>query len=150
MTLIHDTFTLDRTYDATVPEVWRAWTDPEMRARWFKAPDGWQLLERSYELKPGGREVLRGRMPSGIETHFSSRFHVVVPDRHIVSAYDMHVGGTLISVSLATLDLEATGKATRLRYTEQGVYLDGKPESPGSRQIGTSWHLDNFGKLFGA
>jgi uncharacterized protein YndB with AHSA1/START domain len=148
MTVIHDTFTLDRTYDATVPEVWRAWTDPELRMRWFHAPEDWKLLERKLELRVGGQEILAGRMPSGTETRFVSTFHVIVPERHIVSAYDMHVAGALISVSLATLDLEAAGRATRLRYTEQGVYLDGDPESPVSRKRGTSWHLDNLAKLF--
>ncbi|HEU4726709.1 MAG TPA: SRPBCC family protein [Kofleriaceae bacterium] len=148
MTLIHDTFTLDRTYDASTPEVWRAWTDPELRARWFHAPEGWQLLERKHELRVGGSEILVGRMPNGTETRFVSTFHVILPERHIVSAYDMHVGGKLLSVTLATLDLEAAGKATRLRYTEQGVYFDGNPESPANRKRGTSWHLDNLAELF--
>ena len=148
MTLIHDTFTLDRTYDAAVAEVWRAWTDPELRPRWFHGPEGWQTLERTLDLRPGGGELLRGRTASGTETRFVSTFHVIVPERHIVSAYDMHAGGTLLSVTLATLDLEAAGRSTRLRYTEQGVYFDGNPESPANRKRGTSWHLDNLGKLF--
>lgn len=148
MTLIHDTFTLDRTYDAAPAEVWRAWTDPELRPRWFHAPEGWQVLERKFDLRVGGNERLVGRMPNGTETRFVSTFHVIVPERHIVSAYDMHVGGVQLSVTLATLDLEAAGRSTRLRYTEQGVYLDGNPESPVGRKRGTSWHLDNLGKLF--
>ncbi len=148
MTFIHDTFTLDRTYDAAPAEVWRAWTDPELRPRWFHGPEGWQVLERKLDLWVGGNERLVGRMPNGTETRFVSTFHVIVPERHIVSAYDMHVGGVQLSVTLATLDLEAAGRSTRLRYTEQGVYLDGNPESPVSRKRGTSWHLDNLAKLF--
>jgi uncharacterized protein YndB with AHSA1/START domain len=148
MTLIHDTFTLDRTYDAVPAEVWRAWTDPELRQRWFHGPEGWDVLERKLDLRVGGGELLVGRMPNGTETRFVSTFHVIVPERHIVSAYDMHAGGTQLSVTLATLDLEAAGQSTRLRYTEQGVYLDGKPESAASRKHGTSWHLDNLAKLF--
>jgi uncharacterized protein YndB with AHSA1/START domain len=148
MTLIHDTFTLDRTYDAAVAEVWRAWTDPELRPRWFHGPEGWDLLERTLDLRVGGGELLRGRMPNGTETRFASTFHVIVPDHHIVSAYDMHVGGAQMSVTLATLDLEAAKASTRLRYTEQGVYFDGNPESPANRKRGTSWHLDNLAKLF--
>lgn len=148
MTIIHDTFTLDRTYDAAPAEVWRAWTDPELRPRWFHGPEGWQVLERKLDLRVGGNERLVGRMPNGTETRFVSTFHVIVPERHIVSAYDMHVGGVQLSVTLATLDLEAAGRSTRLRYTEQGVYLDGNPESPVGRKRGTSWHLDNLGKLF--
>lgn len=77
-----------------------------------------------------------------------STFHVIVPGQRIVSAYDMHHGGTLLSVSLATLELEAAGPRTQLRYTEQGAYFDGDPEAPASRQRGTAWHLDKLGKLF--
>ena len=78
MTLIHDTFTLDRTYDAAPEEVWRAWTDPELRPRWFHGPEGWQVLERKLDLRVGGNERLVGRMPNGTETRFVSTFHLIV------------------------------------------------------------------------
>jgi hypothetical protein len=48
----------------------------------------------------------------------------------------------------ATLDLEPAGPGTRLRYTEQGAYLDGDPEAPANRRRGTSWHLDELARLF--
>jgi uncharacterized protein YndB with AHSA1/START domain len=41
MTVLHDTFTLDRTYDAPAAEVWRAWTDPELRARLYGSVVTW-------------------------------------------------------------------------------------------------------------
>ena len=47
------------------------------------------------------------------------------PDGRIVYAYDMHLEGTRISVSLGTVELEPEGDGTRLTYTEQGAYLDG-------------------------
>ena len=136
MTVIHDTFTLDRTYDAAIAEVWRAWTDPELRARWFHGPEGWAMLERTHELRVGGREVLHGRMPNGTETRFVSTFHVIAPQKHIVTAYDMHVGGSLMSVTLATMDLAPAGKSTRLRYPEQGVSFEANRKSPAHRQRG--------------
>jgi len=42
----------------------------------------------------------------------------------------------LISVSVATVDLVASGSETKLTYTEQGVFLDGKDE-PHAREHGT-------------
>ncbi|HEU0029177.1 MAG TPA: SRPBCC family protein [Kofleriaceae bacterium] len=147
ITPLHDTFTIERTYDASAAEVWRCWTDPELRERWFHAPDGWKLLERRQEFRVGGTELLHGAMPNGTETKFVSTYHVIVPEQHIVTAYDMHVGGTLLSVSLATMDLAPAGKGTRLRYTEQGVYFDGDPKSAASRKAGTTWHIGNLGEL---
>ena len=46
--------------------------------------------------------------------------------------------GSLISVSLATLELVAAGSGTQLRYTEQGAYVDGNPEAPTQRKGGVS------------
>lgn len=151
MTVLTDTFTLERVYDASVSEVWRCWTDPELRAKWFRGPAEWVLIERSQDFRVGGREVLRGRLPSGTETFFSSTFHVIAPERYLITDYDMHVGGAMMSVSLATLELEpaAGGKCT-LRYVEQGAFFDGNPSSPASRKGGVSWHLDNLAEVLAA
>jgi uncharacterized protein YndB with AHSA1/START domain len=146
-TIIHDTFTLDRTYDAPVAEVWKAWTDPALRKKWFHGPDGYVESERSIDLRPGGGEVLKGHMKDGTKTSFVSTFHFIQAEHFIVSSYDMELNGKPLSSSLATLHLEPAGKSTRVRYTEQGAYLDGNPEAAASRKGGTSWHLDNLGKL---
>jgi uncharacterized protein YndB with AHSA1/START domain len=143
-TILHDTFTLERTFDASVAEVWRVWTDPELRPRWFHGPEGWTELERTIDFRVGGSEILRGRMSSGMESKFVSRFHIIAPERHIVSTYDMAVGSSEMSVTLATLELAAAAGSTRLRYTEQGVFFDGNLDSPKNRKHGTSWHLDNL------
>jgi uncharacterized protein YndB with AHSA1/START domain len=148
MIVIHDTFTLDRSYDASVAEVWRAYTDPELRQKWFHAPAGWEVLERTLRFAVGSGEVYSGRMPNGTETKFVSTYHVIIPQQRIILAYDMHVGGAMMSVSLATMELEAAGKQTHLRYTEQGAFFDGNPDAPAGRKKGTSWHLDNLGELF--
>ena len=92
--IIHDTFTLERTYDASVADVWRYWTDPELRQLWFRGPEGYEIAERTVDFKVGGTEVLRGRMPAsmgGIRTSFRSTYYVIAPQQHIVTAYIMHL-----------------------------------------------------------
>jgi uncharacterized protein YndB with AHSA1/START domain len=147
MTVLHDTFTIDRTYDASVPELWRAWTDPEIRAKWFRGPDGFTLLERTLDFRAGGREVMRARMPNGAESHYVATIHALVPDRHVIYVYDMTVGGAMMSVTLATMQLDAAGGKARLRYTEQGSFFDGNPQSPAMRVKGVTWHYDNLGAV---
>jgi len=131
-------------------EVWRAWTEPELRARaGFHGPEGWQLIERTLDLRVGGRELLHGRLPSGKETRFVSTFHVIVPGQRLVSAYDMHHDSTLLSVSLATLELEAAGPRTRDALHRAGRVLRRRSGGPGEpAQRGTALHLDRLGKLF--
>jgi len=143
----HETFTIERFYDASPAEIWRCWTDPELKPLWFKGPDGFKTGERLFDFRVGGRETLRGALPNGLETHFSSTFHVIVPEQVIITAYDMHVGGKQLSTSLATMDLTPDGKKTRLRYTEQGVYLSGDAKEAASRKTGTTWHVDQLGEL---
>lgn len=54
-----------------------------------------------------------------------------------------------ISVSVATLQLQADGKRTRLIVTEQGAFLDGYDDA-GAREHGTGELLDALGTSLGA
>jgi uncharacterized protein YndB with AHSA1/START domain len=58
---------LERTIDAPVDLVWKAYTDPEHLKRWF-APRPYEISECELDLKPGG--VFRIRMvgPDGFDT----------------------------------------------------------------------------------
>ena len=58
---------LERTIDAPVELVWKAYTDPEHLKQWF-APRPYQITECDLDLKPGG--VFRIRMvgPDGFDT----------------------------------------------------------------------------------
>ena len=70
-------------------------------------------------------------------------YHDIVPGERIVWSYAMQVGGRRISVSLATLELSADGSDTRMRFIEQGVYLDGH-DGLADRERGTKDLLDNL------
>ena len=39
----HETFVIERTYDAAPSRVFAAWASRESKARWFGAPDGENL-----------------------------------------------------------------------------------------------------------
>jgi len=58
---------LDRTIDAPVDLVWKAYTDPQHLKRWF-APRPYEITECELDLRPGG--VFRIRMvgPDGFDT----------------------------------------------------------------------------------
>jgi uncharacterized protein YndB with AHSA1/START domain len=137
----HDTFAVERTYDASPARVFAAWADPEAKSSWFGPPDE---DNEQYELdfQVGGREYSRGNVPGGNGTYtYDARYQDIVPDERIVYAYDMHLEDTRISVSLSTVELKPDGDATQLIYTEQGAYLDGLDSSE-QRQRGTGGLLD--------
>jgi uncharacterized protein YndB with AHSA1/START domain len=142
-TVTHDTFVIARTYDAPVERVFRAWADPERKARWFAASA--DALGNGYELdfREGGREVNRGGPPGGPVYTYAAEFRDIVVDRRIVTTSEMRAGGTRTSVTVATVEFQESGDGTQLVLTEQGVYLDGH-ENAAEREEGTGSLLDSL------
>jgi uncharacterized protein YndB with AHSA1/START domain len=144
--VVHATFHLERTFDAPVDRVWRALTEQAAKQKWFAGPPGssWELLERHMDVRPGGRERLKGRWEGGVVSTFDATYYDVIPNDRLVYAYEMHMGDRKISVSLATMQLETDGGRTTLKVTEQGAFLDGYDDS-GSREQGTGHLLNALG-----
>ena len=69
----------------------------------------------------------------------------IVPDRRIVFVYAMTVGDKRISASLSSVELFASGKGTRLVYTEQGQFFDGA-DQPKAREEGCAELFDKLGE----
>ncbi|OLB73714.1 MAG: polyketide cyclase [Actinobacteria bacterium 13_2_20CM_2_71_6] len=132
----HDTFVIERTYDASPARVFAAWSDPKVKARWFVGPDEWLSSDHELDFRVGGRERVSGGTKDGPVFSFDARYQDIVPNERIVTTYDMHMDETRISVSLATVEFQPAGTGTRLVYTEQGAYLDGH-DTPAQREHGT-------------
>jgi uncharacterized protein YndB with AHSA1/START domain len=143
--VVHATFTLERTYDAPVARVWAALTDPAAKQKWFGGPrDRWTELERHMDVRVGGRERAKVRWNAGIVSCLDALYHDVIENERLVYTYEMHLDEKKISVSLATMELKPAGTGTRLIVTEQGAFLDGY-EDGGSREKGTGFLLDGLG-----
>jgi uncharacterized protein YndB with AHSA1/START domain len=142
-TVSHDTFVIERVYDVPAIHVFRAWADPELKARWFAGSV--DALKAGYDLdfRVGGREVNRGGPPGGPVYTFESRFHDIVPDQRIVYTYEMHADEDRISVSVATVQFHSEEARTRLVLTEQGVFLDDL-DTVAQREEGTRSLLDSL------
>jgi uncharacterized protein YndB with AHSA1/START domain len=142
-TTAHDTFVIERTYDVPVSQVFRAWADPELKARWFAGSA--EALGTGYELdfRVGGREVNRGGPPGGPVYLYESRFKDIVPDERIVYTYEMYADEVRLSVSVATIEFRGEQSTTRLVLTEQGVFLDDH-DTVAQREEGTRSFLESL------
>jgi len=145
-TIAHDTFVVERTYDAPIAQVFRAWADPVRKARWFAGST--DALGAGYELdfRVGGREVNRGGPPSGPVYTYESVFHDIVPEERIIYTYEMHADETRISVSVATVQFRRHESSTQLILTEQGAFLDGH-DTAAQREEGSRALLDSLGAI---
>jgi uncharacterized protein YndB with AHSA1/START domain len=140
----HDTFTLERVYDAAPAEVFLAFADPKLKARWFSGPSEWQVERALFEFRVGGRERVISRPAAGPAHRFDATYVDIVRDARIVYTYTMHSDDTLTSVSVATVELAPAHGKTAFRLTEQGVFVDGY-NPPGQREAGTRALLDQLG-----
>ena len=132
---VHATFVIDRVYEATPARVFRAFSNSEIRHRWFVRSEGWPKAEYSYDFRVGGQE--RGDFsPDGkMNIINETTYWDIVPDARIIFAYAMYIDGNRISVSVATVEIKADPKGAKLTYTEQGAFLDGY-DFPAQREQG--------------
>lgn len=141
----HATFSIERVYDASPERVFHAFADSSAKTKWFHGPKEWGPPRHKIDFRVGGRESNRCGPKGGTVHAFEARYWDIVPNTRIVFSYDMFLGATRISVSLATVEIEPRGKGTRLTFTEQGVYLDAYVDD-GSRERGTAEGLDRLGE----
>ena len=139
----HDTFVIERRLPSPPARVFAAFADQAKKARWFGCVEGWEVAEHTIDFRVGGREVWRGGPPGQAPHRNDTWYHDIVPDERIVWSYAMQLGERRISVSLATVELTPDGTGTWMRFTEQGVYLDGH-DGLAERERGTNDLLDNL------
>jgi uncharacterized protein YndB with AHSA1/START domain len=137
----HDTFVIERTYDASPARVFAAWASQEAKARWFGSMEG----EDNYKLdfQVDGIEHFVGGPPNGPVHTYEARYHDIVPEERIAYTYVMDADDTRISVSVTIVEFVAAGSGTTLTLTEHGVYLDGR-DKPEYRRHGVAAQLDTL------
>jgi uncharacterized protein YndB with AHSA1/START domain len=141
----HTTFAIERTYNFEPSKVFAAWATPEAKARWFVGPhDKWTLIRRAMDFRVGGQEIVSGSFADGPTSTFNCYYEDIVPNERIVYSYEMDLSGKRISVSLATVEFTSVKDGTRLKFTEQAVFLDDFDDA-GGREIGTAALLDQLG-----
>ncbi len=140
----YSTFTLERQFDASPSQVFKAWADPSVKARWFfGTPGKWKEKIREFNFRVGGRERLIGTWTGGMVSTFDAYYLDIVPDRRVVYSYGMHHDDRKISISQATVEFIPAGSGTRMTFTEQAVFLDGYDDA-GGRKKGTGALLDQL------
>ena len=151
MTVIHDTFVIERTYPVPAPRVFAAFAAKEAKEAWGDTGDlaapAAADSDTEFTFKLGGHERF-GFGYQGVSYRYDARYYDIVPDQRIIYSYEMYADGARISVSVATIEFRATAGGTALTWTEQGAYLDGFDGTAGPqlRKEGTLEMLDGLAK----
>jgi uncharacterized protein YndB with AHSA1/START domain len=134
----HDTFVIEKTYNASPERVFAAWANPAAKAKWFPKAN-------EFDFRVGGREYNQGGPKGGPVFTFDACYQEIVPDQRIVYSYTMDLDETRISVSVTTVEFKHAEAGTQLIYTEQGVFLDDH-DTAAQREHGTKIMLDKLGE----
>jgi uncharacterized protein YndB with AHSA1/START domain len=147
--VIHDTFTIERTYPAEPARVFAAFSSAEAKEAWgdtgdLGAAQGEAGLAE-FDFRAGGRERF-GFVYQGKEYRYDAMYYDITPEQRIVYSYEMYANGERISVSVATIEFAGEDGKTTLTWTEQGAYLDGidGPQAPRLREEGVVEMLGNL------
>ena len=153
-TVIHDTFTLERTYDAPLARVFAFLAEPQKKRRWYAAVEGRDVVAFDMDFRSGGVERLAIRL--GQDTPFpgtvvenASRYEDIVADRRVVVSGSMTLAERRISSHLVTFELVEEGGSTTLRLTHQAAFYEGA-DGPAMRKGGWEALLASLGQAIAA
>lgn len=141
--VVHASFTIDRTYPAAPSRVFAAFADAQTKQRWQACDPSWKTEHYSLDFRVGGGEVIKVGPPGGPLHICVARYHEITPDERIVYVYDMWLDEQQISTSLATIEIRREAAGARLILTEQGAFYDGY-DGADEREEGTRVGLDRL------
>ena len=147
---IHSTFVIERSYPKPPEAVFAAFADPAKKRRWFGDGDHHEVEEFEMDFRVGGAEQFRYRFTEGtpfpgVALASEGSYLDIVPNRRVVTASAMAIGGKRISASLVTIELLPTAQGTDLICTNQGTYFEGA-DGPKMREQGWQTLFDKLSK----
>ncbi|CAN5214383.1 SRPBCC family protein [soil metagenome] len=136
MLTLHGTIVRSTLIPATPTQTFRAFSDLEVRRRWFRIPGHDPNGIHELDFRIGGTEHVRGSF-SPLEhpelLDFALRFLDIVLDRRVVSTFEFRLDDRLRGVFLQTFELTPEGDGTRLDYTDQYAFID--PPGDGAADV---------------
>jgi uncharacterized protein YndB with AHSA1/START domain len=146
--ILHDRFTIERSFAANPTQVFAAFAQLEAKRRWFGCHEGIRIVESRMDFRVGGVERWHGWHNDQVEFTNDTVFHHIVAGERIVLSYTMTINGVPLSSSLLALEFAPHEGGTKLTLTEHIAVLDGSGAACVSSRIhGTGAGLDNLVQL---
>ena len=139
------TLRIERTFQAPVEAVFRAWTAEEVLLRWWRSERNWETTEAEVDLRVGGTVRVVMRDPDkDAEYGGGGRFTEIEPPTRLAFTWiwDGDTRRTLIE-----LEFEEVGGATRVRFTHSDLWDE---EAVREHERGWNGHFDNLARVLEA
>lgn len=106
--------TLTRIFSAPRELVWKAWTDPQMMARWW-GPKGFTNPVCEMDVRVGGKILIHMRAPNGAIHPMTGTFdEVAEPECLVFRAVPVDHDGAPLLESLTTVTFHDVGGKTKV------------------------------------
>lgn len=141
--------TLERIIDAPRELVFKAWTDPELVAQWWR-PKYFTTPVCELDVRPGGAIRIHMRGPDGTVFPMKGEFVEIVPPQHLVMtnrAFEGEAGNFLLEQITTVTFAEYEGKT---KLTVRAAITKSAPEAAGAlagMEEGWNQSLDNLEEL---
>ena len=126
----HHTFVIEREFPYDPTLVFFAYSNADAKKEWFAGPPDWVEGPSHFEFAVGGRETSSGGPEGGPMHIYNGTYLEIVPNERIINAFSMYADETILTASIGTTEMRAAGRGTKLKYTEQIVFLDGSDHLP--------------------
>lgn len=122
--LHHATIVLEHKYAAPIERVYSQFADPQVRSQW-SAPGNSGLAYDHSDFREGGRDVFRCGPGNDLRFQGETVYHVIIPDRCVISSEILTEGGSRLAVALNTLEFEPAAEGCHIKLTVQVVSFVG-------------------------
>lgn len=125
----NDTVQLKRVYQATVEQVYQAWTNPDSLNTWFGPQSHTSKVEK-FDLREGGRYQIR-MIPTGEESDCTGdsnedsvcagQFVKLVPNKSLIMTFNWIEGGADMGETLVSIEIQSTSNGTEMILTHERI-----------------------------
>lgn len=111
------TLIIDRVFKAPPDQVFKAWTDPAILAKWW-GPEGFTSPDAKLDVRVGGkwRSTMVG--PKGEAHIVSGVYREIAPPSRLVMTWGWEQDGQRGHETVVDLTFEAVGAGTRMRLVQ--------------------------------
>jgi uncharacterized protein YndB with AHSA1/START domain len=132
--VIFGNFSIERSYAALPERVFRAFSDPVKKRRWFAEGEGFIIDSYTLDFRVDGFERCRFRFGDGPAVTMDAVYLDILPNERIAFAYSMTLAGEPMSSSLGVVEFVPAASSTLVRLTEHTAFVDGKDGSVPRRE----------------